>query len=107
MQDHEKALPSESIDRVNDLFESELSEQVKLVYVNNVLLGRLLKSEKLQQQVCGNSREHFAASPDLNRELVNAIIVALDAHTAMSTQALNNPTIQDGLKAILLNYAGL
>lgn len=49
------------------------------------LLGRLLESEKLRQQACNNSKEQFAASPDLNRELVNAIMGALDAHTAMST----------------------
>ena len=30
----------------------------------------------------------------------------LGAHTTMSTQALNSPTIQAGLKRILLNYAG-
>jgi type I restriction enzyme R subunit len=107
VQEREKALLSEIIERVNDLFEGELSEQDKLVYVNNVLLGKLLESEKLQQQACNNSKEQFAASPDLNRELVNAIMGALDAHTAMSTQALNSPTIQAGLKAILLNYAGL
>jgi type I restriction enzyme R subunit len=107
VQEREKALLSEIIERVNDLFEGELSEQDKLVYVNNVLLGKLLESEKLQQQACNNSKEQFSASPDLNRELVNAIMGALDAHTAMSTQALNSPAIQAGLKAILLNYAGL
>jgi hypothetical protein len=32
---------------------------------------------------------------------------ALDAHTAMSTQALNSPHIQAGLKDILLHHAGL
>jgi len=38
---------------------------------------------------------------------VNAIISALDAHTAMSTQALNSPDVQRGLKDILLNHAAL
>jgi type I restriction enzyme, R subunit len=32
---------------------------------------------------------------------------ALDAHTAMSRQALNSATVQSGMKDILLNYAGL
>jgi type I restriction enzyme R subunit len=32
---------------------------------------------------------------------------ALDAHTLMSTQALNSPTVQAGMKDILLNHAGL
>jgi type I restriction enzyme R subunit len=38
---------------------------------------------------------------------MNAIMGALDAHNLMSTQALNSPTIQTGLKDILLNHAGL
>jgi len=32
---------------------------------------------------------------------------ALDAHTLMSTQALNSIAVQSGLKDVLLNYAGL
>jgi type I restriction enzyme R subunit len=30
---------------------------------------------------------------------------ALDAHTSMSTQALNSATVQSGIKNILLNHA--
>jgi type I restriction enzyme R subunit len=32
---------------------------------------------------------------------------ALDAHTEMSTQALNSPAVQSGMKDILLNHVGL
>ena len=32
---------------------------------------------------------------------------ALDAHTAMSTQALNSPAVQSGMKDILLNHSRL
>jgi len=32
---------------------------------------------------------------------------ALDAHTQMSTQALNSPTVRQGLKDILLDHARL
>lgn len=97
----------EIIDKVNDLFEGELTEQDKLVYVNSVIRGKLLGSDTLRQQAANNSKEQFATSPDLDRELLNAIIGALDAHTAMSTQALNSRTIQRGLKDILLNNARL
>ncbi len=31
---------------------------------------------------------------------------ALDAHGAMSKQALNSPTVREGMKDILLNYGG-
>ena len=44
---------------------------------------------------------------DLKTELMNAIMSALDAHTLMSTQALNSSTVQGGLKDILLNHAQL
>ena len=98
---------TEIIARLNDLFEGELSDQDKLVYVNDVLKGKLLESDTLVQQAASNSKEQFANSPDLNRELLAAIISALDAHTAMSTQALNSDAVQRGLKEILLNHADL
>ncbi len=92
---------------MNDLFEGDLTDQDKLVYVNNVIKGKLLESETLRQQAANNTKEQFANSPDLKSELLNAIMGALDAHTAMSTQALNSPTVQSGMKDILLNHARL
>jgi type I restriction enzyme R subunit len=107
VQEKEKALLNEIIERVNDLFEGELTDQDKLVYVNNVIKGKLLESEQLQKQAANNTKEQFANSPDLQKELMNAIMGALDAHTAMSTQALNSPTVQNGMRDILLNHARL
>jgi type I restriction enzyme R subunit len=48
-----------------------------------------------------------ALTPDLDTELDNAIISALDAHTSLSTQALNSPSIRKGIKEILLNHVRL
>ena len=107
VQEREKARLNEIIEKVNDLFEGELTDQDKLVYVNSVIKGKLLESEKLRQQATNNTKEQFANSPDLQAELMNAIMGALDAHTAMSTQALNSALVQRGMKDILLNYAGL
>ena len=107
VQEKEKAWLHAIIEKVNDLFEGELTDQDKLVYVNSVIKGKLLESEKLQQQATNNTKEQFANSPDLKTELLNAIMGALDAHTLMSTQALNSPTVQRGLKDILLSHAGL
>ena len=75
--------------------------------MNSVIKGKLLESTTLQQQAVHNTKEQFAGSPDLNTELVNAIMGALDAHTLMSTQALNSETVRRGLKDILLNHTGL
>lgn len=107
VQEKLKARLSEIIEKVNDLFDGELTENDKLVYVNNVILGKLLESEVLVKQAGSNTKEQFGNSPDLNSELTNAIINALDAHTEMSTQAINSPEIQQGLKEILLNHTSL
>lgn len=107
VQEKEKARLNEIIEKVNDLFAGELTDGDKLVYVNNVLLGKLLESETLIKQAGSNTKEQFANSPDLNQEITNAIIDALDAHTTMSTQALGSEQIQQGLRDILLNHARL
>jgi type I restriction enzyme R subunit len=107
VRERQTAYMAEVIERLNDLFHGELTDQDKLVYVNDVLMGKLLESATLRQQAANNSKQQFATSPDLNSELLNAIIGALDAHTAMSTQALNSPDVQRGLKDILLNHSRL
>ena len=107
VQEKEKILFKEIIDKVNTLFDGDLTDQDKLVYVNNVLLGKLLESTKLAQQAANNTKEQFANSPDLQSEIMNAIMEALDAHTAMSTQALNSETVRLGIKDILLNHSSL
>ena len=107
VQEKERARLNEIIEKVNDLFDGELTDQDKLVYVNNVIRGKLLESTTLQQQAANNSKEQFANSPDLKSELLNAIMGALDAHNAMSTQALNSQAVQSGMKDILLNHARL
>ena len=38
---------------------------------------------------------------------MDAIIGALDAHQAMSSQALNSSTVRDGIKDLLLNHTNL
>jgi hypothetical protein len=97
----------EIIKKVNELFEGELTEQDKLVYVNNVITGKLPESAALKQQATNNTKEQFANSPDLKTEIRNAVMSALEAHTTMSTQALNSATVREGLKDVLLGPAQL
>lgn len=107
VQEKEKVYLAVLIEKLNDLFGSDTSDQDQLVYVNDVLKGKLLESAVLIQQAASNSQEQFAASPDIDRELANAIIDALDAHNTMSTKALNSASVKRGIKDILLNHAGL
>jgi type I restriction enzyme R subunit len=107
IQDKEKIRLSEIVEKVNELFEGELTEGDQLVYVNNVLKGKLLESDLLVQQAMSNSKEQFANSPDLANGILNAIMDALSAHSAMSKQALDSERVRDGLKDVLLGPAEL
>ena len=107
VQDKEKALLAEIIARLNDLFTGDLTDADEVTYVCSVIRGKLLDSPTLQQQASANSKEQFGASPDLGSALMDAIISALDAHQAMSSQALNSAATRDGIKDVLINKTGL
>jgi type I restriction enzyme R subunit len=107
VREPEKILLDVIIAKLNDLFEGELTDDDKLVYVNNVLKGKLMESEVLKQQAQNNTKEQFSNSPDLGTELMNAIIDAFTAHTSMSKQALDSEKVRNGLKDILLGPAQL
>ena len=107
VREKEKAYLTEIIARVNDLFEGELTDDDRLVYVNNVLKGKLLESDILVQQANNNTKEQFSNSPDLASELMNAIMDAFAAHSTMSKQALDSERVRNGLRDILLGPARL
>jgi type I restriction enzyme R subunit len=107
VQEKQKDYLVEIIQKVNGLFEGELSDNDQLVYVNGALKGKLLENELLVQQAASNSKEQFANSPDLKQALLDAIMDAFEAHQQMSTQALGSSKVQDGLRDILLGPAQL
>ena len=107
VQEKEKIRLAEVISKVNDLFEGDLTDNDKLIYVNSVIKGKLLESETLAEQAQSNTKEQFANSPDLAKELLNAIMDALAAHTTMSKQALASESVRHGLRDILLDHGGL
>lgn len=102
VQEKQQAYLVEIIDKVNGLFEGELTDDDQLVYVNGVLRGKLLENETLMQQAASNSKEQFANSPDLGKALLDAIMDAFEAHQLMSTQALGSERVREGLKDVLL-----
>lgn len=107
VQEKQQAYLNEIIEKVNGLFEGELTDDDQLVYVNGVLKGKLLENETLVRQAASNSKEQFANSPDLKDAVLHAIMDALDAHQTMSTQALGSERVRDGLRDILLGPAQL
>ena len=107
VQEKQRVHLGEIIEKVNGLFEGELSDDDQLVYVNGVLKGKLLENETLVQQASSNSKEQFSNSPDLKNALLQAIMEALEAHQTMSSQALASERVRDGLKDVLLGPAQL
>ena len=107
VQETQRVYLDEIIQKVNGLFEGELSDDDQLVYVNGVLKGKLLENETLVQQASSNSKEQFSNSPDLKSALLQAIMDALEAHQTMSTQALGSERVREGLKDVLLGPAQL
>lgn len=102
VHDPQKALIAEILEKVNGLFDGDLTDDDQLVYVNNVLKGKLLESKELATQAKNNTKAQFAASPTLETQILNAIMDALSAHQAMSKQALDSQRVREGLKDILL-----
>jgi type I restriction enzyme R subunit len=54
-----------------------------------------------------SNKQQFADSPDLAKEIMNAIMDALAAHGTMSKQALGSERVRNGLKDVLLGPAQL
>jgi type I restriction enzyme R subunit len=106
VREKEKALLAEIIEQLNQLFGQETTDGDQLSYAN-VLLEKTLESDVLQKQAANNTEEQFAASPDLNAVVDNAVIDSMDAQQSLSVQVLNSPEIRAGLIRILLNQLGL
>ncbi|MBR1199326.1 type I restriction endonuclease subunit R [Bradyrhizobium sp. AUGA SZCCT0158] len=102
VQEKQKALLAEIIAKVNELFVGDLTDGDQLVYVNDVIKGKLLESQALVTQAANNTKAQFAGSPTLDSALLDAIMEALDAHQNMSRQALDSVKVRAGLKSILL-----
>jgi type I restriction enzyme R subunit len=102
VQDKTQIALAELIARVNDLFEGELTPGDKLVYINDVIRGKLMESAQLVEQAENNSKSQFNNSPDLDTKLMHAYMDALSAHTEMSKQVLASEQLRADIKALLL-----
>ena len=92
---------AEIIEKLNELFIGDLTDDDKVIYVGNVIKGKLLESKRLQQQAVSNSKEQFKTSPDLMIESNNAYMDSLDAHPTMSKQAIQDPYVNSQVRKVL------
>lgn len=96
------AFLDEIIERVNGLFDGELSDEDQLAYVTGFLRSHMAASDELRVQAANNTSAQFANSPTLRRELMDAAMDSDAAFNAMSRQVLNSETVREELLKILL-----
>ena len=101
LQEKEKAILAEILAKLNDLFQGDVTDGDQLSFVTT-LNGKVQESETLVQQATHNSKEQFSNSPALTQAILDAVIDAFEAHSAMSKQALDSMQVRDGLKDVLL-----
>ena len=86
--------------RISVALQFKVSDAV--AYVDTVIKSKMMEAELLRGQAAANTKEQFANSPDLNDELMNAVMDAMAAHQAMSKQALNSESVRARMLAVLL-----
>ncbi|MGY0504262.1 type I restriction endonuclease subunit R [Luteimonas sp. e5] len=106
VQDKQKRLLSEILEKVNELFEGDLSDGDMLNFLHTVN-DKLIESPRLIEQAHNNSEAQFRASPDLPHSLVDALIDVFDAHQIMSRQALDSETVRAGMLRLLVGPMNL
>ena len=85
----------------SNLSGNQQTEEDQLSWLMGVK-GKLMENATLAQQAGSNQKEQFDNSPALKTAIMDAIIEALDAHSAMSRQALGSQEVQADLKAALM-----
>ncbi len=89
LHEPEQVYLSEIIQRLNTVFEGELTDADIVSYTTHIR-DKMLESEVVRQQARANTQEHLLLSPDFERELQNVIIAAMANHMSMSKQLLGN-----------------
>jgi len=80
--------------------DDNVADAVKLTAIRDALdRGGVVAKTAVE---VNNSLAQFSASPDLQTEFVFAVIGAMESHTDLSTQILNNPEISQKLMGELV-----
>ncbi len=100
-RDPQKAKLAEIIQRMNDLFEGELSEADMIGLVTHIS-ERMIANPTLAQQARHNSKEQFALG-DFETVMMNEVVGGMDSYQTMITQILSNERVRTGFAAALLD----
>jgi type I restriction enzyme R subunit len=100
VHDPDLARLREIIQKMNELFEGELTDADQINFVNHIR-DKMLENPVLAQQAAANKKDQFAASPDFHDAMMTAVVNAYDNHMSMSEQVLKKDNVKAGLKEIL------
>lgn len=100
-RDPVKSRLAEIIQKLNDLFEGELSEADLLSYATHIR-DKMLENPVLEQQARTNSKEQFALG-DFRPAMMTAVVGGLDNYQSMAKQVLSNVQVREGLADVLLD----
>jgi len=64
--------------------DNNVSRDLSRRVCEQLIKGKLLESKELVLQASNNTKAQFANSPTLSKEIMNAVMDALAAHTVMS-----------------------
>lgn len=103
MREKQQAYLHEIIEQLNTLFGNDMTDGDLFSY-GTAVGTKTLESKKLQQQAHSNSKEQFGNSPDLNIEMLDAVIESMDAQEELSKRTLNSAEVREGLKRWLLDH---
>ena len=101
VREKQRSLLADLIDKINDLFSGDLTEEHKIAFYEGVEAS-VLGSETLRQQARHNSEQQFANSPDLPEEILNAVMDTDAKFGAMMRQVLDDDKVRRGLKDALV-----
>jgi type I restriction enzyme, R subunit len=98
-QDRERAFLSEIIDRLNELFGTELSDDDKIVFAQHIST-KLRDNETVMAQVNNNTREQ-AMKADLPEAATNAIVEAMQSHKTLAERLLSDKDVMKGFMGVV------
>jgi type I restriction enzyme, R subunit len=101
VHDPVKARLTEIIQKLNDLFEGELSDADVLSFATHIR-DKMIENPTLRQQAASNTKEQFALG-DFRKAMMNAVVAGMSNYQSMGKQVLSNERVREGFATVLLD----
>jgi type I restriction enzyme R subunit len=103
LQDKHKETLAAIVSEMSNLFGADVTDTDKVTWFE-ANFTKVAAQPDLQAQAQANTEAQFLASPSLKPAVTNALIDTMDAHQALSHEALNSQAIQEDLLAMYLRH---